>query len=274
MTLSAPLLHPSHPLQTSPSILSFQGISKRFVTGRGDTTALEGLSFDVEKGAFVCIVGPSGGGKSTLLNLAAGLDRPDDGQVLFDGQPVRKPSAERVLVFQEPALLPWLNVRQNVEFGLKLKGVGRQDTRESVDSCLDLVNLRRFERAYAHELSGGMKQRVQLARALAVAPRMLLMDEPFAALDAQTRDGLQTELQEIWAKTGATVLFVTHNVREAVVLGDRVLIMTPSPGRVKSEVRVTLPRPRSIESHAVVDLSAQVRAELQHVVAPDRNGRG
>ena len=138
--------------------------------------------------------------------------------------------------------------------------------RRSVDRCLGLVNLNHFERAYAHELSGGMKQRVQLARALAVEPRVLLMDEPFAALDAQTRDGLQEELQQIWVTTGTTILFVTHNVREAVVLADRVLVMTPSPGRVKSEIPVPLPRPRSIDSHAVVDLAAQVRSELQHEV--------
>ncbi|MBI2165763.1 MAG: ABC transporter ATP-binding protein [Chloroflexi bacterium] len=264
MTLSAPAQ--SRTTTKFIPLLRLQGVTKRFLNSRHNTTAVEWLSFDVYEGEFVCIVGPSGGGKSTLLNLIAGLDAPDEGQVLFEGEAVRRSGPERVVVFQEPALIPWLNVRQNVEFGLKLRKVHGVELRARVDRALELVHLRSFERAYSHELSGGMKQRVQLARALAVKPRMLLMDEPFAALDAQTRDGLQLELQAIWADMGTTILFVTHNVREAVVLADRVLVMTPSPGRLKSEIPVPLPRPRSIDSHAVVDLAAQVRAELQHEV--------
>ena len=245
-------------------LLSLLGVRKRFLTKRHNTTALDRFSLNVRKGEFVCIVGPSGCGKSTLLNIVAGLDAPDDGQALFEGRPIRKPGPERVVVFQEPALYPWLNVRANLEFGLKMKGVNGRARRDCVDRYIDLVNLRRFERAYVHELSGGMKQRVQLARALAVEPTMLLMDEPFAALDAQSRDGLQQELQEIWARTGTTILFVTHNVREAVILGDRVLVMTPAPGRIKEEVLVGLPRPRSPDAHSVTDLAASVRAELEH----------
>jgi NitT/TauT family transport system ATP-binding protein len=245
-------------------LLSIDGVRKRFVTSRHETTAIESISMTAREGEFVCIVGPSGCGKSTLLNIVAGLDAADEGEVLFDGERVRRPGPERVVVFQEAALFPWLNVRANIEFGLKMKRAGKAERKEHVDRYLDLVNLRKFEKAYIHELSGGMKQRVQLARALAVEPRMLLMDEPFAALDAQTRDVLQEELQEIWARTGTTILFVTHNVREAAILADRVFVMTPPPGRLKSEINVPLPRPRRPDTHAVADFAAEIREELQH----------
>jgi NitT/TauT family transport system ATP-binding protein len=218
----------------------------------------------IREGEFVCVVGPSGCGKSTLLNLIAGLDRPSDGEMMFDGRPLKGWGADRVVVFQEAALYPWLNVRANVEFGLKMKRVGRRERRATADRYLELVNLRSFEKAFVHELSGGMKQRVQLARALAVEPRMLLMDEPFAALDAQTRDVLQGELQEIWQRTGATILFITHNVREAALLGDRVVVMTPGPGRIKVEISVPLQRPRDPDTHAVVDFAHEIRTQLQH----------
>ncbi|MDP9237117.1 MAG: ABC transporter ATP-binding protein [Chloroflexota bacterium] len=252
------------PPMTSAPLLSVRGVSKRFLSSRHKTTAVEDLSLDISAGEFVCVVGPSGCGKSTLLNIVAGLDRPDGGEALFDGQPIRGAGADRVVVFQDAALYPWLNVRGNVEFGLKMKGVARKERGRLVDRYLELVNLKNFERALVHELSGGMKQRVQLARALAVEPRMLLMDEPFAALDAQTRDVLQEELQEIWLRTGATILFVTHNVREAALLADRVIVMTPGPGRIKAEIPVPLQRPRDIDTHAVVDFAAEIRRELQH----------
>jgi NitT/TauT family transport system ATP-binding protein len=245
-------------------LLSLQGVSRQFVSSRHNTTAVEDLSLDIVAGEFVCVVGPSGCGKSTLLNIVAGLDTTHSGAALFDGRPIRGPGAERVVVFQDAALYPWLNVRANVEFGLKIKGVRGKERRAAVDRYLELVNLRKFERAFVHELSGGMKQRAQLARALAVEPRMLLMDEPFAALDAQTRDTLQAELQEIWLRTGATILFITHNVREAALLADRVIVMTPSPGRIKAEIAVPLQRPRDQDAHAVVDVAAEIRRELQH----------
>jgi NitT/TauT family transport system ATP-binding protein len=245
-------------------LLSIRNVSKRFVTSRHDTTALHDVSVQIEAGEFICVVGPSGCGKSTLLNLIAGLDRPSEGELIFDGRRIEGSGADRVVVFQEPALYPWLNVRANVEFGLKIKGTPRNERRDIVDKYLELVNLTRFEKAFVHELSGGMKQRVQLARALAVEPRMLLMDEPFAALDAQTRDVLQQELQEIWARTGATILFITHNVREAALLGDRVFVMTPGPGRIKTQIEVGLQRPRDPDTHAVVDFAAEIRAALQH----------
>jgi NitT/TauT family transport system ATP-binding protein len=242
-------------------------VSKRFVTSRHDTTALQDISLDVQEGEFICVVGPSGCGKSTLLNLIAGLDQPTSGQMTFDGKPLTGSGADRVVVFQEPALYPWLNVRANVEFGLKIKGTPKNERRDIVDRYLELVNLTRFDKAFVHELSGGMKQRAQLARALAVEPRMLLMDEPFAALDAQTRDALQLELQDIWARTGSTVLFITHNVREAALLGDRVFVMTPGPGRIKTEIPVLLQRPRNPDTHAVVDFAAEIRGALQHEYA-------
>jgi NitT/TauT family transport system ATP-binding protein len=245
-------------------LLHLGAVSKRFVTSRHDTTALEEIDLEVSEGEFICVVGPSGCGKSTLLNLVAGLDRPTGGSLVFDGAPIERSGAERVVVFQEPALYPWLNVRANVEFGLKMKGSPRKERARVVDRYLELVNLTRFQKALVHELSGGMKQRVQLARALAVEPRMLLMDEPFAALDAQTRDNLQLELQDIWARTGSTILFITHNVLEAALLGDRVFVMSPSPGRMKAEIQVPLHRPRHLDTHAVADFAAEIRAALQN----------
>jgi sulfonate transport system ATP-binding protein len=252
------------PQTPSRTLLTASNVSKRFVTSRHDTTALEDISLEMKSGEFVCVVGPSGCGKSTLLNLIAGLDFPTSGQLVFDGKPIKGSGADRVVVFQEAALYPWLNVRANVEFGLKIKGTPKNERRDIVDRYLELVNLTRFEKAFVHELSGGMKQRVQLARALAVEPRMLLMDEPFAALDAQTRDLLQLELQDIWARTGATVLFITHNVREAALLGDRVFVMTPHPGRMKAEIPVALQRPRDLDTHAVADFATEIRGALQH----------
>ncbi len=245
-------------------LMALRGVTRHFRTRRHSTLAIDRISLSVTEGEFVCIVGPSGCGKSTLLNIVAGLDHPTGGEALFAGRPIDKPGRERIVVFQEPALYPWLNVRSNVELGLKIAGIRRSERKRLADRYISLVNLRRFERAYIHELSGGMKQRAQLARALAVEPRMLLMDEPFAALDAQTRDVLQQELQEITARLRTTVIFVTHNVREAVILADRVVVMTPAPGKLKTEIPIPLPRPRGPDSHAVVDLAARVRAELQH----------
>ncbi len=250
---------------TAQPVLSLRDVSKRFQTTRRDTLALDRVSLDVQRSEFVCIVGPSGCGKSTLLGIAAGMDTAFEGDARFEGAPITGMARERAVVFQEPALFPWLNVRANVEFGLKLRGVPAAERRAIVDRQLDLVHLGGFDRAYTHELSGGMKQRAQLARALAVEPHVLLMDEPFAALDAQTRDELQLELQGVFGRIGTTVLFVTHNVREAVILGDRVVVMSPGPGRIKAVIDVPLSRPRLPDEHAVTDLAARVRAELQNV---------
>ena len=267
------------PLKASPSVatealLQVSGVSRRYVSNRQDTTALQDVTMSIQEGEFVCVVGPSGCGKSTLLNLISGLDRPTTGSLTFDGRAIEKAGPDRIVVFQEPALYPWMNVRGNVEFGLKMKGVTKQQRHDAVERYLDLVHLTGFERAYVHELSGGMKQRVQLARCLAVEPRMLLMDEPFAALDAQTRDALQMELQEIWARTGATIFFITHNVREAALLADRVLVMTPGPGQFKTKIAIDLPRPRAPESHAVVDYASEIRAALQDETYAGRSMEG
>jgi NitT/TauT family transport system ATP-binding protein len=243
--------------------LELRSVSKTFQSSRGNTRALQDITLEVAAGEFVCLLGPSGCGKSTLLNIIAGLEKPDTGEVLMDHRSVTGPGCDRVVIFQEATLFPWLNVSDNVAFGLAVAGMPRAERMARADRYLQLVRLGSFKKAFVHELSGGMKQRVALARALALDPQVLLMDEPFAALDAQTRDSLHDELQEIWAQTGKTILFVTHNVREALVLGDRVLLMSARPGRIKREFRCGLPRPRHIEDHALVDLAREVLIDLR-----------
>jgi NitT/TauT family transport system ATP-binding protein len=237
-----------------PSKLVIEEVSKSFQTASGSVLALDRVSLNVAEGEFVCLVGASGCGKSTLLNIIAGLEKPDNGTVLADGKPVTAPGRDRLVMFQESALFPWLNVFGNVLFPLKLKpNLTTKDRHDVAKYYLELVGLTRFERANIHELSGGMKQRVSLARALAPNPRVLLMDEPFAALDALTREQLYGDIQEIWKARRKTIVFVTHNVREAACLGDRVLLFSPHPGRIREEFPVNLPRPRDINS---VDLAA------------------
>jgi NitT/TauT family transport system ATP-binding protein len=228
--------------------------------------ALDHINLQVKAGEFLCIVGPSGCGKSTLLHLIAGLHRQTSGQVLIDGNPVQGPGTDRILIFQELGLFPWLTVGDNVEFGMKMKGVGKDEREEKTRYYLRLVHLSQFKDSYTHQLSGGMRQRVALARALATEPDVLLMDEPFAALDAQTRDLLHDELERIWAETGRTIIFVTHNVREAIRLGDRVALMTFRPGRVKREFVVDLPRPRVLEDVHVVRAAGEILGELREEI--------
>jgi NitT/TauT family transport system ATP-binding protein len=238
----------------APSKLAINNVSKSFQSASGKVLALDRVSLNVAEAEFVCLVGASGCGKSTLLNIIAGLEKPDSGEVLADGKPVTAPGRERLVMFQEPALFPWLTVFGNVLFGLNLKpNLSRKDRHDVAKYYLELVGLSRFERANIHELSGGMKQRVSLARALAPNPRVLLMDEPFAALDALTREQLYGDIQEIWKARRKTIVFVTHNVREGACLGDRVLLFSPHPGRIQEEFVVELPRPRDINS---VDLAA------------------
>jgi len=241
--------------------LELRGVSKAF-EGSRRIAALENIDVTIESGEFVCIIGPSGCGKSTLLSIIAGLELPTSGTVAASGS--------RILMFQDGALFPWLSVRENVEFGLRF--VGRASARpgglkpalrfDRAMQLLKLVHLDGFADARIHELSGGMRQRVSLARAIAVDPAVLLLDEPFGALDAMTRSILHTELQEIWAQTKKTIVFVTHNVREAVVLGDRVLVMSPRPGRIVAEHRIDLPRPRVIDSPPVSALARTIGEEV------------
>jgi len=248
--------------------LVIDDVSKSFRTKRGTIHALDGISLEIADGEFVCIVGPSGCGKSTLLDIVAGLTRPDAGRVLADGQLVEGPGRQRLVLFQEPALFPWLDAFGNVMFGLKLRSdLTNRERKEVAHRFLRLVGLEAFARANIHELSGGMKQRVALARALAPDPQVLLMDEPFAALDARTRDQLYGDIQRIWQETGKTIMFVTHNVREAACLGDRVVLMTPRPGRIEREFSITLPRPRDINSVELARYASEIAAALKGVEA-------
>jgi len=249
----------------SPSKLLIQNVSKSFRGTAGDVLALDRVSLSVAEGEFVCLVGVSGCGKSTLLNIIAGLEKPDSGTVLADGKPVTGPGRERLVMFQESALFPWLDVLDNVLFGLKLKpNLTRKDRYDVAKYYLELVGLTRFEHANIHELSGGMKQRVALARALAPNPRVLLMDEPFAALDALTREQHYGDLQQIWKARRKTIVFVTHNVREAACLGDRVLLFSPHPGRIQEEFAVDLPRPRDINSVDLAGYASRITRALKN----------
>jgi NitT/TauT family transport system ATP-binding protein len=231
---------------------------------RETATILDNLSLSIGAGEFVCLVGPSGSGKSTVLNMIAGLARPTSGRVVVAGANVRAPGNDRALVFQEAALFPWLRLRANIEFPLRVRGTNLSpgECAARSEELLRLVHLWRFRDSYPHELSGGMRQRGAIARALATDPSILLMDEPFAALDMQTRELLQTELERIWLATGKTIVFVTHNVREAVRLGDRVVLMGTRPGRILSDIAVTLPRPRAVDDPEVVTLTRDVAGSL------------
>ncbi|MCI0478104.1 MAG: ABC transporter ATP-binding protein [Anaerolineales bacterium] len=246
--------------------LEIRAVSKTFHGKAGALTALDPIDLDVQAGEFVCLLGPSGCGKSTLLNIIAGLDTPTRGQARVDGKIVTRPGPDRVMIFQSAALFPWLSVFDNVKFGLNMIGVPKPERQVIARKYLQMVHLADFERASVHELSGGMKQRVAIARALATDPDVLLMDEPFGALDAQTRDLLHDEVQTIWTETRKTILFVTHNVREAIVLGDRVVVFSARPGRIKKIFPIDLPRPRQIESYAVVDLAREIMAVLKEDV--------
>ncbi|HMC30156.1 MAG TPA: ABC transporter ATP-binding protein [Candidatus Angelobacter sp.] len=228
--------------------------------------AIDNIDLKVQAGEFLCIVGPSGCGKSTLLHLIAGLHKPTSGHVLIDDKVVEGTGTDRILIFQELGLFPWLTVGQNVEFGMKMKRLSTAEREEKTRYYLRLVHLSQFKDSYTHQLSGGMRQRVALARALATEPDVLLMDEPFAALDAQTRDLLHDELERIWAETGRTIIFVTHNVREAVRLGDRVVLFTFRPGRIKREFQVDLPRPRQLEEVDVARAAREILDPLREEI--------
>ena len=246
--------------------LEVQAVEKDFPTRDGTLAALAGVDMTIADGEFLCIVGPSGCGKSTLLLILAGLEIPSRGRVLIGDQPILGPDPSRVMIFQEGALFPWLTAQGNVEFGLKMKNLPHAEREATAARLLQMVHLESFGEAWIHQLSGGMRQRVALARALAVDPAVLLLDEPFGALDAITRERLHQELQEVWLTTGKTMVFVTHNVREAVRLGDRVVVLTFRPGRIKTALTVKLPRPRHLEDpHLALvarDLLVQLKEEI------------
>ena len=277
MSAMRPLEAVPAPAPGAPKLV-LRGVAKSFLSARGDTVeAIRDVTFDVAAGEFVCIIGPSGCGKSTLLNLIAGLERPDAGDVLIDDRWIAAPVPDRAVLFQEPALFPWLSVRGNVEFALKAQGVPAGDRASRAADVLRTVHLSRFAEAQPHELSGGMRQRAALARALACRPQVLLADEPFGALDAQSRELLQHEVQDVWRETRTTCVFVTHNVREAVFLADRVLVMSARPGTLLSEYRIDAPRPRRLEdpmlSNLVIDIHDSVVKEVEHAVE-DPKDRG
>lgn len=243
--------------------LEAKNIERYFYHNKYKLKALGGVNLTVNDGDFVCIVGPSGCGKSTFLRIVAGLDKPDTGEILLDGKPVSGTGPERIMVFQEGALFPWLKVIDNVEFGLKMAGIPTDERNQISKRYLDMMQLTDFADSYTYQLSTGMKQRVAIARALVMDPDVLLMDEPFAALDAQTRDLLLIEMQQIWQKTKKTILFVTHNVAEAVVLGSKVAIFSNRPSNVKREMTVDYPRPRLAEDEKIMPLQQEILSELR-----------
>jgi NitT/TauT family transport system ATP-binding protein len=247
-----------------------RGLRKRFtdIARQEEVVALDGVDLEIGDDEFLTVLGPSGCGKTTLLNIVAGFEEATGGEVRVNGEAIRKPGPDRGVVFQEYALFPWLTVEQNIEFGLRERGVPKAKRRARVRQQIASVGLSGFGRRYPQELSGGMRQRVALARVLVNDPRILLMDEPFAALDAQTRSIMQQELLRVWSAERRTAIFITHNIEEAILLGDRVVVMTARPGRIKDVVAVDLPRPRDVTStefneirrHIGVLLEAEVQA--------------
>lgn len=235
------------------AMLEVKNIFKTYTDRSRSITVLEDISFTVDKGEFVCLVGPSGSGKSTLLRMIAGLDRPTHGEALYRGRPVVEAMDRIAVVFQSFALLPWLTVSENVEIGLEARGMDRVERQKRANRFIDKVGLDGFEEAYPKELSGGMKQRVGIARALTVEPELLLMDEPFSALDALTAQNLREEVLTLWQDQSlplGAVIMVTHGIEEAVFMADRVVVMSSRPGRVKADVRIDLPRPRNMKDEA------------------------
>lgn len=250
--------------------LEAKNIVKYFKHEKYNLKALGGINLQVEDGDFVCLVGPSGCGKSTFLRIVAGLENPDEGEILFDGKPVSSTGPERIMVFQEGALFPWLKVIDNVEFGLKMAGIPKEKRSQISHRYLDMMQLTKFADSYTYQLSTGMKQRVAIARALVMDPDVLLMDEPFAALDAQTRDLLLVEMQLIWERTKKTILFVTHNVSEAVVLGSKVAVFSNRPSTIKKELAIDYRRPRLAEDDQLMKYQQDILAELRPEVKKTR----
>jgi nitrate ABC transporter ATP-binding subunit len=251
-----------------PENLTIHGVTKRFTVGDDEVEALAPVDLAIPKGEFVCMIGASGCGKSTLLRIIAGFEEPTTGEVAIDGKPVTGPGSDRGMVFQDYALFPWMTVRQNISFGPRQRHLAREEIDRTTDEFVRMVGLERFADRYPNQLSGGMKQRVAIARVLANNANILLMDEPFGALDALTREQLQHELLQIWKRTGVTTIFVTHSVEEAVLLADRVLVMSAGPGKIDSDFRIDLPRPRDVSSPEFNALRRDVARRLtSHLVS-------
>jgi NitT/TauT family transport system ATP-binding protein len=244
--------------------LTLDRVCKRFA--KSEQAAIENITLDCRPGEFVVVVGPSGSGKTTLLNIAAGMTPPDSGNALLDGIPITAPGPERAMVFQDHGLFPWLTAAQNVEFGLKMAGVSPSERSDRVADALRMVHLEGSSEKLVHELSGGMRQRIAIARALVMDPAVLLMDEPFASLDAQTRTLLHHQLQLLWCQTQKTILFVTHSVGEAVRLADRIVVLHSHPGRIRKEICVQLAHPRIFDSPDINELAKLVRKEIEEEV--------
>jgi len=249
-------------------ILTVRGVTKRFAVGDGEVEALAPVDLAIPKGEFVCLIGASGCGKSTLLRIIAGFEEPTTGEVSIDRKAIAGPGSDRGMVFQDYALFPWMTVRQNIGFGPRQRGWPREEIDKTADEFLRMVGLERFAERYPNQLSGGMKQRVAIARVLANNANILLMDEPFGALDALTREQLQNELLQIWKRTGVTIIFVTHSVEEAVLLANRVLVMSAGPGRIDSDVRIDLSRPRDVSSPEFNRLRRDIARRLTSHLVP------
>ena len=247
-------------------VLQAKDIRKHFDHNGKSVLALDGVNLNIKKGDFICIVGPSGCGKSTFLNIVAGLEKPDSGEILLNGKPISDSDPNRIMVFQEGALFPWLKVIDNVEFGLKMAGIPKEQRSEISQRYLDMMQLTKFANSYTYQLSTGMKQRVAIARALAMDPEILLMDEPFAALDSQTRDLLLVELQLIWEKTKKTIIFVTHNIFESVILGNKVEVFENRPSKIKKEITIDHQRPRLAEDKNLLIYQREILQELKSEV--------
>jgi NitT/TauT family transport system ATP-binding protein len=251
-----------------PVILTIRGVTKRFAVDDGEIEALAPVDLTIPRGEFVCLIGASGCGKSTLLRIIAGFEEPSTGEASVYGKPIVGPGSDRGMVFQDYALFPWMTVRENISFGPRQRHLPLGEIARTTDEFVRMVGLERFAERYPSQLSGGMKQRVAIARVLANNANILLMDEPFGALDALTREQLQHELLQIWSRTGVTAIFVTHSVEEAVLLADRVLVMSAGPGRIDSDFRIDLPRPRDVSSPEFNALRRDISRRLTSHLVP------
>lgn len=253
-------------MNNNPIKLKINNVNMEFSQQGGKLLALSDINLDIYENEFVCLIGPSGSGKTTMLNLLAGFVSPTSGKILLDGREIHGPGPDRAVVFQNDAVFPWMTVADNVGYGLKMTAISKNERKKNVDKLLELVGLQDFEKSWPRELSGGMRKRVDLARALAVSPSILLMDEPFGALDIMTKEKLQLEVTKLWQQEPRTTVFVTHDIEEAIFLGDRIVVLTVRPGRIHSIYEVEFPRPRDLDLKTTADF-VQLRQELRHILS-------